>query len=164
MTLLTGQHVLDPSAAVSSLGLYSAMSNGACPTPRVTTAHLAVVMIRGRRATEGIPVIPLGCWFRDGVMDDIDGPLRWCFREPIPEFSHAARLLDEAVTAHLSGDNDRAHERICAANLPEIRAWLESIWGAHSPYVRYCQRQHEPDPGKLLTSNSELTHLDGIRR
>lgn len=27
-----------------------------------------------------------------------------------------------------------------------------------------CQRQHQSDPGKLLISTSELTHLDDLRR
>ena len=35
--------------------------------------------------------------------------------DPIPELQEAARLLDEAVSAHLAGDRDRADRLIRAA-------------------------------------------------
>ena len=57
---------------------------------------------------------------------------RRCFREPIPEVAEAAKLLDGAVSAHLSGDFCTAKELIRLADRPVIRAWTESIWGAKS--------------------------------
>lgn len=61
--------------------------------------------------------------------------MRPCFRTPIPEIFDAARFLDAAVSAHLAGKAALAHELFQAANMPEVREWLESIWGARSPYV-----------------------------
>jgi len=62
--------------------------------------------------------------------------LRTCLRDPIPEILDAARLLDEAVTAHLRGDRTLADQLIRTADIAEIRDWTESLWGANSPYVR----------------------------
>lgn len=61
--------------------------------------------------------------------------MRPCFRDPIPEIFDAARYLDAAVSAHLAGRTSLAHELFLAANIPSVREWLESIWGAKSPYV-----------------------------
>jgi hypothetical protein len=61
---------------------------------------------------------------------------RTCFRNPIPEIPDAARYLDAAVTAHLSGRSDIADKLIRLADMPLIREWTESIWGKDSPYVR----------------------------
>ena len=62
-------------------------------------------------------------------------PLRRCFREPTPAVLQAARSLDAAVTAHLAGDTDTATRKFAEADDPEVRAWLESLWGKGSPYV-----------------------------
>ncbi len=62
---------------------------------------------------------------------------RSCFRDPIPDFVEACRLLDDAVTSHLSGNNAAAERLIREANMPILRSWLESVWGANSPYVQY---------------------------
>lgn len=59
------------------------------------------------------------------------------FREPIPEIRDAARFLDAAASAHLAGEKNIASELIWLADMPAIRAWLDSIWGARSPYVLY---------------------------
>ncbi len=63
--------------------------------------------------------------------------LRQCFRTPVPEIALAARLLDDAVTAHLLGHASIAEQLIRMANLREISDWTDSIWGKASPYVRY---------------------------
>jgi 5-methylcytosine-specific restriction endonuclease McrA len=55
---------------------------------------------------------------------------------PIPEIFEAARLLDEAVTAHVAGDRAKADQLIRAADLPEITAWTESLWGPGGPWTR----------------------------
>ena len=62
---------------------------------------------------------------------------RKCMREPIPEIRDAARLLDAAVTAHLLGRRDLAEQLLRLADMPAIRDWSESIWGAKSPHVQY---------------------------
>ncbi|UZP68400.1 HNH endonuclease [Desulfovibrio mangrovi] len=62
-------------------------------------------------------------------------PLKRCFREPIPAVELAASLLNQAATAMLKGDHDTAQSLIRQADLPEVYAWLDSIWGARSPYV-----------------------------
>lgn len=61
---------------------------------------------------------------------------RTCLRDPIPELLEAALNLDEAVTAHLAGNRDRAEELIRRADMPEVREWTESLWGGNSPYVK----------------------------
>ena len=47
--------------------------------------------------------------------------LRSCLRDPIPEIGEAASYLNEAVTAHLEGDSQRASELIRRADIPAIR-------------------------------------------
>nr|WP_290227543.1 hypothetical protein [Trichocoleus desertorum] len=62
---------------------------------------------------------------------------RPCLREPIPEIADATRYLDAAVSAHLVGRFDLAEALICLADIPAIREWTESLWGANSPYTQY---------------------------
>lgn len=59
-----------------------------------------------------------------------------CLRPPIPEVFAAAKYLDAAVSAHMIGDSELAEHLIRAANMDEVRAWTESLWGKASPYVR----------------------------
>lgn len=59
-----------------------------------------------------------------------------CFREPIAEILDTARYLDAATSAHLSGRREIASALFQIANCDATRAWLESIWGAKSPYVQ----------------------------
>lgn len=61
--------------------------------------------------------------------------MRTCFREPIPALFDAARFLDAAVSAHLIGRGSLARELFQTADIPSVRQWLESIWGARSRYV-----------------------------
>lgn len=69
-------------------------------------------------------------------MSDALQPRR-CFRAPIPEIFHAARLLDAAATAHQLGRGALAEELLDLANFQVIREWLDSIWGANSRYTQY---------------------------
>ena len=62
---------------------------------------------------------------------------RLCLRVPIPEIADAARYLDAAVSAHLANRPDLAEALIRLADMPAIREWTESLWGAASPYVQY---------------------------
>lgn len=55
-------------------------------------------------------------------------------REPIPEIFAAARLLDEAVAAHLAGDRLGAEELIRAADISAVHEWSEALWGKGAPY------------------------------
>jgi 5-methylcytosine-specific restriction endonuclease McrA len=57
------------------------------------------------------------------------------FREPISEILDAARYLDAAVSAHVSGHKKIAEELFVMANDPKIWAWTDSIWGKKSQYV-----------------------------
>lgn len=61
--------------------------------------------------------------------------IRECFRSPIPEIYDAARYLDAAVTAHLMGNVPVAKSLFRSANMPQVSAWTESVWGANSTYV-----------------------------
>jgi hypothetical protein len=61
--------------------------------------------------------------------------LRTCLRQPIPEIALAAKLLDEAVSAHISGDFTAASALLVASNLFVVRNWTESLWGAKSIYA-----------------------------
>jgi len=62
--------------------------------------------------------------------------LRRCLRDPVPEIAEAALYLDDAVTAHLAGNTERAAELICLADMPAIRDWTESLWGPGGPHAR----------------------------
>jgi HNH endonuclease len=62
---------------------------------------------------------------------------RLCLRPAIPEIALAAKYLDEAITAHISGDTKLAAALIGQASIPAIRDWVESLWGKASPYVQY---------------------------
>jgi 5-methylcytosine-specific restriction endonuclease McrA len=64
-----------------------------------------------------------------------DDTLKFCLRTPIPEIFDAARYLDAAVSAHLSGRHDLANDLIRLTNTPALRDYIESLWGAKSPYV-----------------------------
>jgi hypothetical protein len=64
------------------------------------------------------------------------GQLMPCLRPPIPEVFAAAKYLDAAVSAHMIGDSELADHLIRAANMDEVRAWTESLWGKASPYVQ----------------------------
>ena len=62
--------------------------------------------------------------------------LRECLRQPIPEIAEAARLLDSAVSAHLSGDSELASKLLVQANMQAIRDWTESLRGLAAPSLR----------------------------
>lgn len=62
--------------------------------------------------------------------------LKRCFREPIAEVYDAARYLDAAVSAHMSGNRSLAAQLFAVADDSKVWAWTDSIWGKKSPYVR----------------------------
>jgi hypothetical protein len=61
--------------------------------------------------------------------------LRSCLCPPVPEIAIAARLLDDAISAHLAGDFGTAVDLILASNLDGIRQWTEGLWGKRSHYA-----------------------------
>lgn len=61
---------------------------------------------------------------------------RQCLRVPISEIADAARTLDAAVTAHLAGKRDIAEQYIRLADMPVLRAYTESLWGAERRYLQ----------------------------
>lgn len=67
--------------------------------------------------------------------------MRSCFREPTTALLDAALRLNEAVSAHLSGDKSRAASLFHLADNSEVRAWTESIMGGNSPYVLVAKVQ-----------------------
>jgi 5-methylcytosine-specific restriction endonuclease McrA len=64
---------------------------------------------------------------------------RTCLRDPIPEIFDAARYLDAAVSAHLERKSVIAAELIRMADMPVIRDWVESLWGAGGPWVKLAR-------------------------
>lgn len=74
--------------------------------------------------------------FQSRFMGAMNRALRNCLRDPIPEIAEAARLLDQAVSAHEAGSREEAGELIRRADIPVIRDWTESLWGSRSPYVK----------------------------
>ena len=90
---------------------------------------------------------------------------RLCLRPAIPEITLAAGYLDEAVTAHLNGDTNRAGDLIRLANIAAIRDWVESLWGKASPYLQFRAISDAPpilsgaDRGELRMPNSTEKRL-----
>jgi 5-methylcytosine-specific restriction endonuclease McrA len=88
---------------------------------------------------------------------------RRCLRDPIPEIVQAASLLEQAVSAHLSGQRLETAELICRADIDTIREWTESLWGRNSPYVLYRPSTAspvlpEPERQKLRMPTSQEQH------
>lgn len=82
--------------------------------------------------------------------------MRRCLCEPIPQILEAARYLDEAATAHLSGKRGLAEELIRRADLPAIRSWLKPIWADSSVHLR-AKAADDPLPvSKELRSKARM--------
>lgn len=97
---------------------------------------------------------------------------RTCLRAAIPEIEVAKGYLDEAVSAHLAGQFERAKFLICLANSGVIRdalrEWTESLWGKNSPYnqhrnVERAPPHSKPEPFRALTAEEKrrLHERDG---
>jgi len=78
---------------------------------------------------------------------------RLCLRPPVPAVFDAARYLDAACSAHISGNRALAEELIKAADMPEVREWTESLWGKASPYVR---KQDVPGAPPVLAKEHRI--------
>jgi 5-methylcytosine-specific restriction endonuclease McrA len=74
---------------------------------------------------------------RESIVMESIAIARKCMREPIPEIVDAARLLDDAATAHLLGRRDLAEDLLRLADMPVLRDYSESLWGSKSPHVQY---------------------------
>ena len=68
------------------------------------------------------------------VEDNFFSPRR-CLLEPIEEIWTAARMLREAVDAHLSGQTHHADALIREADVSAIAKWTDSIWGPRNQRV-----------------------------
>jgi hypothetical protein len=98
--------------------------------------------------------------------------LRRCFREPIGALYDAARLLDAATVAHQAGQRGLSAELLASADMPVVREWLDSIWGAKSRYVTYrptpesrvALPKHERVPLRMptLETRRRLHQRDGF--
>jgi len=73
-----------------------------------------------------------------------DREFRRCFRDPVPAIELAKQALERAAEAHLSGKKSLAEEAIREADHPDVREWVESIWGADSPYVNVRELPNAP--------------------
>lgn len=85
---------------------------------------------------------------------------RNCLREPIPEIEEAAHLLDAAVTAHLEGHAELVERLVRQANMPVIRDWTNSLWGANSPYAP--SRKSPPSRALLPVQVRESERMPSI--
>jgi 5-methylcytosine-specific restriction endonuclease McrA len=104
-------------------------------------------------------------------MNDFYAPRR-CLREPIAEIFGVAKLLEQALEAHIKGDRIAAAEFIRQADKPDVRAWTESLWGSakanpdQPQYIRYrpvadsppSLEKHLRQPVRMPTA-SERTRL-----
>lgn len=70
-------------------------------------------------------------------MRDSFGPL-------IPEIFEAAQLLDQAVQAHIEGNERLAAELIRAADIQAIGDWLDPIWLGRSEAVKPIKADNLP--------------------
>ena len=59
---------------------------------------------------------------------------RECLHKPIPELYEAAFVLEEAVSAHLHHDCERASRLFASTNTDVIRDYIESLWGSGTKY------------------------------
>ena len=78
---------------------------------------------------------------------------RTCLRRPVPEIFEAARLLNEAVSAHLVGDHVQTDKLIRAANFPAIREWAETLWGR---LCEHHQLRRLPDAPRTIPREQRL--------
>ena len=71
--------------------------------------------------------------------------LKPCLLQPILKIFDAARYLDAAVSAHLAGRTVIAAGLIRLADVPEITAWSEALWGGGRPWTRPLPVE-QPEP------------------
>ncbi len=99
---------------------------------------------------------------------------RTCLREPVPEIFHAAELPGRAVDAHLVGDRTRSARLIAEADMPEVREWVESLWGSTSRDIHRVREakgapptldKGDRDPRRRATREQEraLIERDGFQ-
>lgn len=79
--------------------------------------------------------------------------MKRCFREPIVEIFDAAKYLDAAVSAYISGNNKIADELFRLADNKLIYEWTDSVWGKNSTYVIVNKQP------KLHTNSKEETRM-----
>jgi 5-methylcytosine-specific restriction endonuclease McrA len=91
-----------------------------------------------------------------------------CFRKPIDEIFDAARYLDAAVSAHLSGHNELAKKLFSIADDIKVREWTDSIWGKKSIYITLTKNAPVPFVNKVtlrmptVKQKAELHQRDGF--
>lgn len=78
---------------------------------------------------------------------------RTSFRPIIDEIPMAVEILQKAGDAHRLGDHLTAEALIRQADMPELRAWLESIWGKGSEHIHYRA---------VAGSPASLAHVDRV--
>ena len=104
--------------------------------------------------------------------DSIDVPsipdLRPCLRPPKQEIAIAARLMKDAVTAHIEGRFGEAENLLGQANIAAIKEWADSLIGKFSTYTTPRFRLSSSSKGSLPKEkarmpSSELKRMLHIR-
>jgi HNH endonuclease len=90
--------------------------------------------------------------------------MKRCFRDPIPELFDVARYLDAAISAHLSGHASTAAELFTLANNGEVRAWLESIWGKNSQYVKVARLSQIEVPERVEARMPSQVQISALHK
>lgn len=75
--------------------------------------------------------------------------LRRCLLAPIPEIAVAAKYLDDAANAHISGRPDIAADLITRSDMPVIREWVEALWGHSHRLANVAKSISVPERVKL---------------
>ena len=90
----------------------------------------------------GVVIQPVEAWHnesnrkqRHSITDSDFLDPRRCLLEPISEIWTAARLLSEAVRAHLSNERTCAEALIRESDIPAIAEWTNSVWGVRSEII-----------------------------
>ncbi|MGA8901623.1 MAG: HNH endonuclease [Bradyrhizobium sp.] len=87
-------------------------------------------------------------------------------REPISEIFDAASLLNSATDAHLTGDRATADRLLRAANMPVLRAWIESLIGskiANPDQSKYHRSRKIPDAPPTLEKAQRIKKREPSR-
>lgn len=80
------------------------------------------------------------------------------FLEPIPELFAAAHRLDQAVGAHIAGDQTASAKLIMSVDLPVFREWFDAIAGGINNDVHRFRRV-DGLPSKVPVQHREIGRM-----
>lgn len=81
---------------------------------------------------------------------------RTCFRDLIPELLKASEYLSEAVMSYRNQKFGEAAALFRQADMPQIRDYTESLWGAKSIYRHVCLTANIGHDAKLKRSSIRM--------